>query len=72
MSQLEFKDISDEPYREYNFGDDVVVKVVGLELNVSASGGHRIKAADGFSYYIPSGWVSLRWIPKEGKDAFQF
>lgn len=69
---LEFKDISDEQYREYTFPDGTVIKIEGLELNVSASGGHRIKGADGFSYYVPTGWVQLRWLPKAGSAPFQF
>lgn len=69
---MKFSDISDEQYREYTFPSGQVVKVEGLELNVSSSGGHRVKGADGFSYYIPSGWIQLRWLPKEGKQAFQF
>ena len=69
---LEFKDISDEVYREYIFPGNEVVRVVGVGLHVSASGGHRIQGADGFAHYIPAGWIHLRWEPKPGKPLFAF
>lgn len=55
----EWKDISIESQRTYTFpgGDTVTIKNP-LELKVSESGGHRIKAAD-LNYYIPPGWICL-------------
>ena len=61
MNPTEFKDISDEEYREYVFGPDKVIRVVGDKLHVSASGGHRIVGRDGLAYYVPAGWLLLRW-----------
>ena len=69
---LDFKDISDEQYREYVFAGGETVRVTGLSLHVSASGGHRIIGADGLAHYIPAGWVHLRWLPKPGSAFFQF
>jgi hypothetical protein len=69
-----FKDISEEEYREYDFGvDEGTVKIVApLWLHVSASGGHRILDNDGISWYIPARWCALRWKAKPGYAAFRF
>ena len=69
---MDFKSIEDEAYREYVWADGTVVRVEGVALNVSASGGHRIKGADGLAHYIPSGWVHLRWQAKPGREMFAF
>jgi len=69
---LDFKDISNEEYREYVFPDGAIVRVVGLGLHVSASGGHRIRGADDLAHYIPSGWIHLRWAAKPGRELFAF
>jgi len=69
---LDFKSIEDEQYREYVWPDGTIVRVEGVALNVSASGGHRIKGADGMAHYIPAGWVHLRWMPKSGTEMFAF
>jgi hypothetical protein len=70
---LQFKDITDECYREYVFPDGAVVRLdwpVGL--HVSESGGHRVFTANGVSHYIPKGWIHLRGEVKEGKKPFAF
>ena len=70
-SDNEFVDISSEASRTYNFGQKGFVKVnKPLKLSVSASGGHRIFTADGNSHYIPSGWIQLSWIAKDGEPHF--
>lgn len=69
---IEFKSIEDEQFREYVFPGGEVVRVYGIALNVSSSGGHRIKGSDGFAHYIPSGWIHLRWMPKNENEMFAF
>lgn len=70
-TDLEFKDISSERYREYRFrGGDVVRIEAPLKLNVSESGGHRIFDAEGVSHYIPAGWIHLSWVAKDGEPNF--
>ncbi len=69
---LPFRNLSDEQYRVYDFGDHQVRLVKPMKLNVSESGGHRVFTADGVSHYIPSGWVHLYWVVKEGCPHFAF
>lgn len=71
-SNLEFKDLSDELFREYIFPTGTVRIDNPLKLNVSSSGGHRVFDAEGFSNYIPAGWLRLRWKVKEGRTNFAF
>ncbi len=72
-SDLTFTDISNELYREYRFGDDVVHIEKPLKLNVSlSSGGHRIWDEAGISHYIPAGWIHLIWESKPDKPNFDF
>lgn len=72
-SGLEFKDISAEKKRTYDFGDGVTVVIdQPLKINVSDSGGHRIFDAYGDSHYIPAGWIHLRWTAKHGAPHFDF
>jgi hypothetical protein len=72
---MEWSSLAGEEYRTYTFvvdGQKVELQVPGDELNVSASGGHRIKGRDGLAYYIPAGWLWLTWKPKDPSDMFQF
>jgi hypothetical protein len=71
-SGLEFKNLSDELFRVYEFPDMEVTITEPLLLNVSASGGHRIFDAQGNSNYIPAGWRRLYWRVKENKSNFAF
>lgn len=71
-SGLEFSDISDEIFREYLFPGGHIVRIAGVALNVSSSGGHRIVGADGLSHYVPAGWTHLRWETKTGHPFFAF
>ena len=69
---LPFRNLSDQQYRVYDFGDHQVRLVKPMKLNVSESGGHRVFTADGVSHYIPYGWVHLYWVVKEGCPHFAF
>ncbi len=71
QSDNDFADISSEASRTYNFGTKGFVKIDGpLKLAVSSSGGHRVFSRDGKSHYIPSGWIQLSWIAREGQPHF--
>lgn len=73
VGQLEFKDVSTEIYRVYEFPDGKIVKInKPVKLNVSKSGGHRILDEKGVSHYVPSGWVHLYWKVKDGMEPFSF
>lgn len=70
-SDHDFVDISSEVSRTYNFGGKGFVKIEGpYRLAVSPSGGHRIFSRDGKSHYIPSGWIQLSWIARDGQPNF--
>lgn len=70
-SGLEFKDISSEEYRVYEWGNFASIRIENpLRLHVSESGGHRIFDAKGVSHYIPSGWIHIQWKAKEGQANF--
>ena len=72
-NKLEFKDISDEQYRVYEWAGYSKIRInEPLQLNVSESGGHRILDKEGTSHYIPKGWLHLYWVVKEGKPTFAF
>lgn len=72
-SGLEFKDIDSEQYRVYIFpGGDSIRINEPLKLHVSPFGGHRVFANDGCSYYVPKGWIGLRWKAKEGRPHIDF
>jgi hypothetical protein len=71
MSEMTFNDISSEEFREYDFGSDNVVRIDNpKQLNVSASGGHRILDGSGISHYVPSGWIHLHWKARDGQPPF--
>jgi hypothetical protein len=61
MSELKFKDISTEDFREYEFPDMTIRIENPKQLNVSKSGGHRVIDGNGESHYVPSGWRRLHW-----------
>lgn len=73
ISGLEFKNITDEKYRTYEWGDGSKITVLKPTLlHVSASGGHRVLDSDKVSHYIPSGWKHLFWEVYEDKPNFSF
>ena len=69
-SGLSFKDISSEQWRCYTFSEGKTVHIEGpLWLHVS-SNGHRVFDSEGVSHYVPLGWISLKWLAKEGEPHF--
>jgi len=76
---LEFKDVTNEVWREYVFplgflnpktGEvEVIEHVVRIEgpvgVHVSASGGHRVFTKT-LSFYVRPGWSAIRWPGKDG------
>ena len=66
-----FHDISSEEFRTYNFPNGEIVMIMRPQyLNVSASGGHRVLDAEGFSHYIPAGWIHVLWRARPGYPNF--
>jgi hypothetical protein len=71
--EMEFKDLTDELYRVYEFPNGTTVQISQpTKLNVSESGGHRVLDANGISHYVPTGWNHLYWKVKAGKKPFSF
>ena len=73
-TELEFKDLRDEEFRMYDWrdGSEPIIIENPIALHVSASGGHRVLDAEGYSHYIPSGWKLLTWRVKPGCKPFAF
>jgi len=70
-TEYEFTDISSEVCREYEFpGGHVVLIESPLFLSVAPSGGHRVLDAAGMSHYVPTGWLHLSWVAKDGQPHF--
>jgi hypothetical protein len=69
-SENKFVDIDSEEFRIYRYPNKEEVRIDGpLKLAVSA-GGHRLFDAEGFSHYVPKGWIHLKWKPLPGKPNF--
>jgi len=61
---LGWKDISKESYRAYLYFKDgyfVEVAIKNPFRLALSDNGHRIVDRDGVSYYMPKGWIQLRW-----------
>lgn len=80
-ASLDFKDVTDELYREFVFpGGDVVRVDAPALINVKAppngrrpgGGSLRIIHLDGSVTYIPYGWIALRWFPRPGRATVAF
>lgn len=72
IAGMEFKSISAEKFRVYEFPDRNVKIDNPLWLHVSKSGGHRILDDKEVSHYIPTGWVHLYWESQASNDGFSF
>ena len=71
-SGLDFKDISDETFRDYVFPNGKKLKIKDpVYLHVSKSGGHRLFDGAGFSWYIQlqQSWY-IKWFVPYGKPNF--
>ena len=69
-SGLEFKDISTEKYRTYDWLDGSKITITNpIYLNVSDNG-HRVFDSLGISHYIPKGWRHLYWEVFDGQPNF--
>lgn len=74
---LVFHDISNEEYRTYYYpiGEPGVYTIVKINNpvavcwkdspRISGGGSHRVVDADGACFYLPAGWVCIKWEKKE-------
>lgn len=76
MDRTDWKDISSEEWRMYEFPHGILTIKSPTRLLVceSSKGGdsHRVIDSDGLSYYVPSGWLAIKWKPREGSPAVSF
>lgn len=72
-TDLEFKDISTEVYREYMYSNGGVLRVEKpIQIAISRSGNHRIITEDGMSYIVAPQWLAIRFKVKPGAANFSF
>ena len=58
-------DISMEQKRKYGYLNRSPLIIANpIILFITKDGGHRVKDADGWVHYVPSGWATLKWLPK--------
>lgn len=69
-TELEFKDISSEIWREYVFADGSVVHIDKPTHLHAGDNGHRVFDADGVSHYIPNKWIHLKWKTPDEAPSF--
>lgn len=68
----EWKDITSEEYRIYNFPDMQIMINQPIKVLVSSSGSHRVLDASGKSHWISAGFKHIEWKAKDGEPNFVF
>ena len=62
--------VGKELWREYRFPGNEIVRIESPEVLIVSDNGHRIVTGV-MSYYIPYGWISLRWEnPTDRPESF--
>lgn len=56
-----------EVYREYRFPGDEIIHINDPQFLIVSDNGHRI-GAGAVSFYIPYGWIELRWLNKSDRE----
>lgn len=79
MNTALWHDLSDEEFRTYKFptGEVTIIRPSKLKVTPPApgsfgGGSHRVLDDQGFSHYIPYGWLQITWKVKEGREPFAF
>ena len=57
-------DISMERTRVYGYQDRDLEIDNPLMLFITEEGGHRVQDTVGWVHYVPKGWQTLKWLPK--------
>ena len=57
-------DISMERTRVYGYQDRNLEIDNPLMLFITEEGGHRVQDTVGWVHYVPKGWQTLKWLPK--------
>ena len=79
MSELQWKDISNEAFRVYTFpgGEQIRIdKPLKLAINPPLTnrvggGSHRV-VAEGKDVYVTYGWLSIEWVGHNGESVYSF
>ena len=50
-----------EEYRKYIFPGGDEVRIDDPEFLIVSDNGHRVFDANGYSHYVPYGWIHLYW-----------
>lgn len=70
-SRFRFIDITSELFREYIYPNGSKIRIeFPMKLNVAQNNSHRLFDMNGFSYYIPTGWISIIWKSRPGAPNF--
>lgn len=68
---MEKKDISVEAWREYQFGNKVVVRIEKpVDLYISASGSHRVVDEEGITHWVRGDFTTIRWFAPDEPVSF--
>lgn len=59
-----------EDWREYRFPNDEYVLIEDVRSLLVSNNGHRIVDADGFSHYVPKGWIHMTFKASDGEPFF--
>lgn len=74
--ELNWKDISEELWREYHFpykNDLYIIRIEEPLAVVISDNGHRIYNRKGVSYYIPKVYIAILWAGyEEGVAQYNF
>lgn len=76
-AELKFFDISNEQYRTYFFPDGSKLTIEApAKLNVKHHAGlydsHRVVDKAGNGWYVPAGWIGIKWNNVKGADRIDF
>ena len=56
-----------EEWREYRFPGGEIVHIDAPQFLIVSDNGHRIGAGT-VSYYIPYGWIELKWLNRSDRN----
>jgi len=63
-------DISSEVYRLYRFPKGETVMIKKPMILIVSDNGHRVIDKEGYSHYIPYGWIHLKFKVEKGESHF--
>ena len=58
--------------RWYTYKEYTLIIPSPWRVFIAESGSHRVQSNDGTIHYIPHGWISLSWTPRDVDDPVKF